>query len=178
MKRSAAIFDVALDDAVNWRWTCLAALLAVGAAVAYGEENASTSPLPEGAKREASRQGAGSMNLQLTINGHELAVTLEDNAAARDFLAVLPLTLDLEDYASTEKIAPLPKRLSTAGTPAGTTPSAGDITYYAPWGNLAIFYRDFGYAKGLVRLGRIEGNLQLLEARGPLKARIEVAGKQ
>jgi hypothetical protein len=31
----------------------------------------------------------------------------------------------------------------------------GDITYYAPWGNLAIFYRDFGYSPGLVRLGHI-----------------------
>ena len=117
------------------------------------------------------------MNLQLTIAGQVLAATLDGNAATRDFLALLPLTLDLEDYASTEKIAPLPKKLSTAGTPAGTTPSAGDITYYAPWGNLAIFYRDFGYAKGLVKLGRIKGNAQMLEARGPLKARIELAGK-
>ena len=57
------------------------------------------------------------------------------------------------------------------------TPSIGDITYYAPWGNLAIFYRDSGYAKGLVKPGRIEGNVQMLEIRGPLKARIEVAGK-
>ena len=54
----------------------------------------------------------------------------------------------------------------------------GDITYYAPWGNLAIFYRDSGYAKGLVKLGRIEGSVQMLEARGPLKACVEVAGKQ
>ncbi|MEH7502625.1 cyclophilin-like fold protein [Neobacillus drentensis] len=22
-------------------------------------------------------------------------------------------------------------------------PSVGDFTYYSPWGNLAIFYRDF-----------------------------------
>ena len=117
------------------------------------------------------------MNLQLTINGQILSATLADNAAARDFLALLPLTLDLEDYASTEKIAQLPKKLTIAGTPAGMTPSVGDITYYAPWGNLALFYRDAGYAKGLVKLGRIEGTVQMLEARGPLKARIEVAGK-
>ncbi len=114
----------------------------------------------------------------MTINGQVLSATLLDDAAARDFLALLPLTLDLEDYAATEKIAQLPKKLSTVGTPAGMTPSVGDITYYAPWGNLAIFYRDSGYAKGLVKLGRIEGKFQILEARGPLKARIEVAGKQ
>ncbi|GAA4730631.1 hypothetical protein GCM10023216_23110 [Isoptericola chiayiensis] len=28
--------------------------------------------------------------------------------------------------------------------------------YYAPWGNLAIFYRDFGHAPGLVRLGAFD----------------------
>ncbi len=116
------------------------------------------------------------MNLQMKINGQVLSATLADNAAVRDFLALLPLTLDLEDYASTEKIAQLPNRLSTAGTPAGMTPSVGDITYYAPWGNLAIFYRNSSYAKGLVKLGRIEGSVQM--PRGPLKAHIEVAGKQ
>ncbi|MET9503768.1 cyclophilin-like fold protein [Streptomyces sp. NPDC006622] len=26
----------------------------------------------------------------------------------------------------------------------------GDLTYYAPWGNLAVFYHDASYAQGLV----------------------------
>jgi hypothetical protein len=117
------------------------------------------------------------MNIQLTINRQVFSATLDDGAAARDFLAQLPMTLDLDDYASTEKIAQLPKKLSTAGAPAGMTPSIGDITYYAPWGNLAIFYRDFGYSTGLVKLGRIEGDIQTLRARGSLKARIEIAGQ-
>jgi hypothetical protein len=62
-----------------------------------------------------------------------------DNAAARDFLPLLPMTLTLEDYAATEKISHLPKKLSVASAPAGFDPSVGDLTYYAPWGNLAIF---------------------------------------
>jgi len=40
----------------------------------------------------------------------------------------------------------------------------GDITYYAPWGNLAIFYRDFDYSRGLVRLGRIDSGIEALAA--------------
>ncbi|CCH07538.1 cyclophilin-like fold protein [Achromobacter xylosoxidans] len=118
------------------------------------------------------------MNIQLTVNGQVLSATLEDSAAARDFLALLPLTLDLEDYAATEKIAQLPKKLSTAGTPEGMTPSIGDITYYAPWGNLAIFYEGFRYSAGLVKLGRIDGDIQVLRAAGPLKTRIDVAEKR
>jgi hypothetical protein len=30
------------------------------------------------------------------------------------------------------------------------------MTVYAPWGNLAIFYRDFTYSDDLFRLGRLE----------------------
>ncbi|ELZ92649.1 cyclophilin-like fold protein [Haloferax sulfurifontis] len=43
-----------------------------------------------------------------------------------------------------------------SGSDDGVDPEVGDITYYAPWGNLAIFYREFGYASGLVKLGHIE----------------------
>jgi len=39
---------------------------------------------------------------------------------------------------------------------------AGDIAYYAPWGSLAIFHRDFSYSRGLVRLGRLEGHVEAL----------------
>jgi len=85
----------------------------------------------------------------------------------------LPLTLTSEDYASTEKIARLPRKLSNKGAPDGVDPDVGDITDYAPWGNLAIFYRDFGYASGLVRVGRMDGEMSPWAARGPLKVRID-----
>ena len=69
-----------------------------------------------------------------------------------DFISLLPLQLTLEDYAGTEKGGQLPKKLSTEGSPAGSDPSIGDITYYAPWGNLAIFYKDFSFAHCLIIL--------------------------
>lgn len=116
------------------------------------------------------------MRIRIIVEDTELAASLEDTPAARDFAAMLPLDVTLEDYHATEKIADLPGRLSTEGAPAGADPEVGDIAYYAPWGNLALFYRDFGYAKGLVRLGRIEGDMAVLEGKGPLKARIERIG--
>jgi hypothetical protein len=97
----------------------------------------------------------------------------EHRATTRDFLSLLPTTLTLEDYAATEKITYLPRKLSTAGAPAGSDPSVGDIAYYAPWGNLAIFYRDFRYSKGLIRLGRIDSGIEALNMPGPLKVTIE-----
>ena len=59
------------------------------------------------------------------------------------------------------------------GAPSGIDPDVGDITYYAPWGNIAIFYKDFGYAGGLVKLGRIDSGLDVLSSPGRLEARIE-----
>lgn len=111
--------------------------------------------------------------IRITISGKQLTAAIEDNAAAKDFLSLLPMTLTLKDYNNTEKVSDLPTRLSTEGTPDGLDPEAGDITYYAPWGNLAIFYRDFGYASGLVRLGKIESGIEMLQQKGPFKVVIE-----
>ncbi len=100
--------------------------------------------------------------------------TLENNATARDSASLLPLTVTLQDYASTKKISDLPRRLSTDGAPAGFDPSAGDIAYYAPWGNLAILYRDFGFSTGIIKLGAIESGGAALSRPGSLRARIEL----
>jgi len=111
--------------------------------------------------------------IRLVIDDQNLIAELADNAASRDFLTLLPLTLKLTDYASAEKVASLPKALATKGCAAGFEPSRGDVTYYAPWGNLAIFYRDFGYASGLVNLGRITAGLVHLIFQGPKQVVIE-----
>ena len=117
------------------------------------------------------------MKIRLTVKGKTMTARLDDTPTARDFLSLLPMTLTLEDYAATEKISYLQRKLSTAGAPAGTDPSIGDITYYAPWGNLAIFYKDFGYASGLIRLGRIDSGIEALSVPGKLKVTIEPGEK-
>jgi len=119
---------------------------------------------------------ASEVKIHLVVDGQVVTATLSDGAAARAFLALLPLDLTLRDYAGTEKVSDLPSRLPTEGAPAGFDPDVGDITYYAPWGNLAIFYRDFGYAKGLVRLGHIDSGVEkLARHRGDFAVRFERA---
>jgi hypothetical protein len=116
------------------------------------------------------------MQIQLTIGETVLSATLLDNAASRDFAALLPLTLSLRDFAAAEKISDLPSRLSTADCPAGATPDIGGIAYYRPWGNLAIFYRGSGYAAGLVTLGRLDSGIEQLAAqRGEFTVTFELA---
>ncbi|MFJ9380936.1 cyclophilin-like fold protein [Streptomyces sp. NPDC101455] len=117
------------------------------------------------------------MKIQLTLDGATHPATLNDSPAARDFFDQLPLELTLRDFASSEKISDLPNRLSTAQAPEGTTAKAGDLTYYAPWGNLAIFYHDAPHAPGLVSLGRLDSGLaDLARNSGPFPVRIEEAG--
>lgn len=102
------------------------------------------------------------MKIKITTGTKVLTATMLDNATSRDFMSMMPLTLLLRDYAGTEKISNLPRKLSTQGAPLGSDPSAGDITLYAPWGNLAIFYKDFNYASGLIILGRMDDGIDKL----------------
>lgn len=96
---------------------------------------------------------------RITLDGQPFAATLADGPAARALAAQLPLVLALQDYEGSEKIATLPVLLpDEAG--AAHTARPGDITCYAPWGNLALFYRDGPIAPpGLVYLGRFEGDV-------------------
>jgi hypothetical protein len=113
--------------------------------------------------------------IHIRIGNQKVIVELDDTPSARDFAGLLPLTLSLEDYAATEKIAMLPRKLDTTGAPAGVDPEVGDVAYYAPWGNLAIFHKDFGYSEGLVRLGRVKEGIELLARKGTVQAHLEFA---
>lgn len=110
--------------------------------------------------------------IRIEINGEVATATLENSAAARDFASMLPMEITLENYADIERIFYLPRKLDTTDAPAGMTPKRGDINYYAPWGNLAIFLGEAAYARGLVKLGTIEFGLSALEKKAPYKVRI------
>jgi hypothetical protein len=117
---------------------------------------------------------ADTMKIRIRINGTEVAATLIDNPTSRDFVSLLPLTLTLEDYGDTEKIGYLPRKLSTEGAPPGSEPSAGDVSYYAPWGNLALFRKDFRYSSQLVKLGTIDSGGEALNVPGPAEVTIDL----
>lgn len=123
---------------------------------------------------QVSAPGREIMKIRITINGRVATATLDDTATAKDFASLLPLTVTLSDYAATEKVSDLPRKLTQQGAPSGYAPKTGDITTYAPWGNLALFYRDFGYSTGLIRLGAIDTGLEALNQSGSLPTKIEL----
>lgn len=118
---------------------------------------------------------ATAMDIRLTVDGSPVAATLNDSAAANDFAALLPLTLDLKDFHQAEKIVDLPRRLSTSGAPEGAAPKAGDLGYYAPWGQLVLYYRDVPYADGIVILGHLTDDSDIDRLAAASRATIEAA---
>jgi hypothetical protein len=148
----------------------IALALAATTVVACAESNGIRRPEP---MWETNKKPETKMKIRITIGGKAVTATLADNETAKDFASLLPLTLTLKDYADNEKISDLPKKLSAKGTPASYDPSAGDITYYAPWGNLALFHKDGHDSPGLIKLGSFDSEPELLRQAGVLKATFE-----
>ncbi len=94
-------------------------------------------------------------SIEMHIGEKTFPIELNGNDAAKNFAQRLPLRLQFEDYAGTERIAYLNPKLDVGEAPTHTTPKTGDITYYIPWGNLAVFVRSFRPSESLVPLGSL-----------------------
>ena len=118
---------------------------------------------------------AASLNINIIVGNQTITATMEDNGAARDFLSRLPLEVTLEDYSSgTEKIFYPDPDLNLDDTPRGCEPQAGDITIYEPWGNVAIFCRDWPESNSLIKIVHINGNgISLLQGTESMNVRFE-----
>lgn len=114
------------------------------------------------------------LKVGITVNDQTITATMLKNSTTYDFLSLLPLTLKLDDYAGTEKISNLPKKLSTKDSPKGYNPLIGDIAYYVPWGNLAIFYKDFGYAVDLIKLGSVDSDISVFSKSESFNITIDI----
>ena len=113
--------------------------------------------------------------ITIKVGDKTTTATMEDNVAARDFLSRLPLEVTLNDYVSAEKIFYPSPALDINGAPRGfSNPQPGDITIYAPWGNIAIFYKSFSSSNSLIRKGHIDGTgVDALNVSGDVKVRFE-----
>lgn len=115
--------------------------------------------------------GEKMQNLKIVLKSSsgEATAILDDTAVARSFAAQLPLTLNLSDYAGHEKTAKLPKPLDVSDEPGGRDGKRGEISYFAPWNNLVIYYDYQPYYEGIVRLGVIDGDVGLVAKDGEIK---------
>ncbi|MBD5417189.1 MAG: hypothetical protein HDR50_05930 [Desulfovibrio sp.] len=134
---------------------------------------------PCGAADVAAVAPAPGHAVRILFEGREAVATLLDNPLADAFLRLLPLEVEFSDFAGEEKIFYLPEKLPVRGT-ANADEQKGDFCYYAPWGNMAVFYKGYGHGKNLYVVGNlIAGKEKLAAMKQDFKARIEVldAGK-
>ncbi|MFW9771461.1 MAG: cyclophilin-like fold protein, partial [Candidatus Thorarchaeota archaeon] len=94
------------------------------------------------------------MQINIQTNGNTIVFVLNNSQASKELYEQLPLTISVENYGNNEKIFYPPKKLDTTGTPLANAHS-GTLAYYAPWGDVVLFYDSFGYASGLYELGNV-----------------------
>lgn len=116
--------------------------------------------------------GAMAMRVRVVFGKQSFTATLEDNASAREFAAMLPLELTISDFGGNEKIAYLPRKLTELVRGPVPDARAGDLCYYVPWGNLAFFHGSYESTGDLVRLGRLDDGVEPLLVRGEFPVRI------
>ena len=94
------------------------------------------------------------MRIKIQANGNTIVFELNNSQAAKELYEQLPLTIAVENYSDNEKIFYPPKKLQTTSTPLANA-QFGTLAYYAPWGNVVIFFDSFGFANDLYELGNV-----------------------
>lgn len=94
------------------------------------------------------------MKIQIESDQTTIVYELNESDGAKQLYEQLPLKVEVENFSTNEKIFYPPKKLDTKNTPMANA-KAGTLAYYEPWGNVVMFYGDFGKGQGLYELGDI-----------------------
>ena len=108
------------------------------------------------------------MRIQLTVGDQQATATLADNAAARDLLTLLPLTVAMGDLFGREKPGPLPRALAGDVEPVFTY-RVGQLAYWPPGRDIFVVYDGDGLRvpnPGLIELGTVDSGLDVIAAAG------------
>lgn len=90
--------------------------------------------------------------ISVTCGDTQVVYELNDSPAAQCLLSQLPLTVEVENFSTNEKVFYPPQELDTSDTPLAEG-GAGTLAYYAPWGDVVLFYDSFSANGSLYELG-------------------------
>lgn len=102
------------------------------------------------------------MQIRVQSSGYTIIFELNNSQAATQLYNQLPLEIKVENYSNDEKIFYPPDKLSTSNTPTANA-KYGTLAYYAPWGDVVMFYKDFGSASGLYDLGHVTSGKEYIK---------------
>ena len=129
------------------------------------------------ALKNAGLKKSDSMKIRLRVKDKTITATLIDSKTTREFISLLPLTLTMNDLFHREKFAHLPKAISTEGKRAHTY-EVGEIAYWSPGPDVAIYYRHDGKSippPGIIPIGKIDTGAEAFDVPGSVKVTIELA---
>ena len=109
-----------------------------------------------------------------------MTATLIDSKTSRDFVSLLPITLTMDDLFGREKFAHLPRAISQEGKRTHTY-EVGQVVYWSPGPDVAIFYHNDGEKipkPGIIIIGKIDSGVAALQVAGSVKATIELHDEQ
>lgn len=124
-------------------------------------------------REETETKGEMEMMIYISADGDTIVYRLNDSQAAKDLYAQLPLTLEVENFSTNEKVFYPPQKLHTANTPLADA-EKGTLAYYEPWGDVVMFYDHFGRGSSLYELGEAVSGEDLIES---LSGTIEIAAE-
>jgi len=104
------------------------------------------------------------MNLKITINNKVFKVNLQDNATAKAFKELLPLTLDMKELNSNEKYAELSESLPVNASIPGKIQN-GDLMLYGS-NVVVLFYKTFSTSYAYTKIGNVDHADDLADALG------------
>lgn len=110
--------------------------------------------------------GENEMNRNITIRvgKHGFSATLEDNATARAFSALLPMTVTMNELNGNEKYHYLSENLPTDSYRPGTIQN-GDLMLYGS-NCVVLFYETFSSSYSYTRIGKLDNPSGLATALG------------
>jgi hypothetical protein len=120
--------------------------------------------------------------IRIRMGDQTVTATLNDSEAARDLVAMLPLSIRMRDHLGREKTGRLPGPLSerTKGSPSAQREarhtSQAIWVIGGPGGNFVIFYRHDGLtipSPGIVRLGRLVSGTEIFNVPGAIEVIVE-----
>jgi hypothetical protein len=141
----------------------------------YGDDSTATSGSSPERRTETSARQANIMEIRLKVNGKAITATLIDSETTQDFVSLLPLTLTTDDLFGREKFGHLPRAISEGGKRTRTY-EVGDVIYWSPGPDVAIYYRHDGEsipAPGIIVIAKIESGVEALDVPGSVNVTIE-----
>lgn len=117
------------------------------------------------------------MKIRILVGEKVADGALLDNETADDFASLLPITVSTDDLFGREKYASLPRSISQGG-PRLSRYDVGDIGYWSPGNDVAVFYKQDGSKipdPGIIPIGKIDSGIEIFNTPGSLKVTIERA---